>query len=262
MWTARYAGVAAIAFAAAWLGHAASAQTPDELVSRGQINVGVNLDAPPYGSINSKQEPEGFDVDVARLMGKYLGVKVNIVRVQGPTRIPYLMSNRIDFIIADLGITPARALQVMFSQPYGALDGYIYASKGRRIIDAADLKGLRIGVPRASTFDSALTPMVGNTATVMRYDDDATTIQALISGQVDAVGENEATMGQLVKLNASLDVDKKFRITQQVNGIAVRKGQFELLQWVNTFVGYTARNGELDGIYRKWLNEPLPDELK
>jgi len=80
--------------------------------------------------------------------------------------------------------------------------------------------------------------------------------------QVDAVGENEATMGQLVKLNASLDVDKKFRITQQVNGIAVRKGQFELLQWVNTFVGYTARNGELDGIYRKWLNEPLPDELK
>lgn len=254
--------IATAALAAALLVRPAVAQTPDELISRGQINVGVNLDAPPYGSVNSNHQPEGFDVDVARLMGKYMGVKVNIVRVQGPTRIPYLMSNKIDFIIADLGITPARALQVMFSRPYGALDGYIYASKSKKIASGADLKGMRIGVPRASTFDTAVTPLVGGTATVMRYDDDATTIQALISGQVDAVGENEATMGQLMKLNPSLDIDRKFRLTHQVNGIAVRKGQFELLQWVNTFVDYVARDGELDAIYRKWLNTPLPEDVR
>lgn len=47
-------------------------------------------------------------------------------------------------------------------------------------------------MPRASTFDAAVMPLVGGTATVMRRDDDATMIQALISGQVDAVAGNEA----------------------------------------------------------------------
>ena len=57
----------------------AQAQTIDEILSRGSINIGVLVDLPPYGLLNDKQQPDGYDIDVAKLMGSYLGVKVNLV---------------------------------------------------------------------------------------------------------------------------------------------------------------------------------------
>jgi polar amino acid transport system substrate-binding protein len=236
----------------------ASARTFDQIVNSGMINVGINLDAPPYGLLDARQRPEGFDVDVARLLGRYLGVKVNIVQTQGPTRIPLLLTNKIDIIVADLGITPARAKQVMFSRPYGTIDGYLIAPKGRKIKTVADLKGLSIGVPRASTFDTAITKLVGNTAKVVRFPDDATTFQAMLSGQVDAIGENESSFQHLLKLKPGLDLENKIMIGHQLDGVGVPQGEFKLLQWVNTAILYAATDGELDAITRKWLDQPLP----
>ena len=246
---------------AAWAAPAA-AQTLDDLVSQGTIRVGVNLDAPPYGSVDAAGVPQGFDVDVARLLGRYLGVRVEIVQTQGPTRIPLLLTKKIDLIVADLGITPARAKQVMFSRPYGTIDGYIIGPKERAMASAAELKGTRIGVPRASTFDVAVTALVGTTARIMRFDDDATTFQALLSGQVDAVGENSSSFAQLLKLHPDLPFERKIMIGHQLDGVGVRRGQFDVLQWLDTTIEYVSGNGELDTLYRKWLDEPLPASVK
>jgi polar amino acid transport system substrate-binding protein len=240
----------------------ASAKTLEQIVNDGTLNVGVNLDAPPYGFIDDKQVPQGFDVDVANMLGRYLGVKVNIVQTQGPTRIPLLLTNKIDIIVADLGITSARAKQVMFSKPYGTIDGYIIASKAKKIAGVADLKGLRIGVPRASTFDTAVTKLVGDTAEVVRFDDDATTFQALFSGQVDAVGENESSFQHLMKLKPGMDLENKIMIGHQLDGVGVPPGEFGLLQWLDTAIFLSASNGELEAITQKWLDEPLSPAIK
>lgn len=60
----------------------------DEILSRGTINIGVLVDLPPYGILNDKQEPDGYDIDVAKLLGTYLGVKVNLVQLTSPNRNP------------------------------------------------------------------------------------------------------------------------------------------------------------------------------
>jgi polar amino acid transport system substrate-binding protein len=62
---------AALAFTAA---RPAAAQTVDEIISRGTINIGVLVDLPPYGILNDKQEPDGYDIDVAKALARYLGV--------------------------------------------------------------------------------------------------------------------------------------------------------------------------------------------
>jgi polar amino acid transport system substrate-binding protein len=258
----RRLALAAAASILAALASPAAARSLDQIISAGAMNVGVNLDAPPYGSINAQQQPEGFDVDVANLLGRYLGVKVNIVQTQGPTRIPLLLTNKIDIIVADLGMTAARAKQVMFSRPYGTIDGYIIASKGTKAADKSDLKGLRIGVPRASTFDAAVTAMVGDTAQVVRFDDDATTFQALISGQVDAVGENESSFLHLMKQKPGLDLENKIMIGHQLDGVGVPPNEFLLLQWINTALYIASSNGELETITKKWLDEPLSPAIK
>ncbi len=236
----------------------ARAQSPDTVVSRGQINIACLVDAPPYGMLNAQQQPEGYDIDVANLIGRAFGVKVNIVAVTGPARIPYLLTGKVDAVVATMGITPERARVVMFSVPYGSIAGYILAAKDRRIETAADLKGLRIGVPRASTFDTWLTALVGRNATVARFDNDAATYQALTSRQVDALAQTGIILDAINRDDPSLQLEKKILIGRQWDGVAVRPGQFELLQFINTVLEYHANNGELGALYRKWFHEPLP----
>ena len=109
----------------------ANAQTVDEILSRGTINIGVLVDLPPYGILNDKQEPDGYDIDVAKLLGSYMGVKVNLVQLTSPNRIPFLLTNKVDLIVATFGITPERAKQVMFSIPYSAIENVVFAPEGQ-----------------------------------------------------------------------------------------------------------------------------------
>src|SRR2546423_3158662 len=88
---------------------AAQAQTVDETIKRGKVIIGVNTTTPIFGILGKDGQPEGYDPDVARLVGKYLGVPVEFVPVTAANRISFLLSNRIDMIIALFGITPERA---------------------------------------------------------------------------------------------------------------------------------------------------------
>ena len=188
-------GIAAAILAVAWLviSPAARAQTVDEIVSRGSINIGVLVDLPPYGLLNDKQEPDGYDIEVAKLIGSYMGVKVNLVTLTSPNRIPFLVTNKVDLIVATFGITPERAKQVMFSIPYSAIENVVFAAKDKQIKSLDDLKGLRVGVPRGTVQDVLLTKRFGNTVKISRFDDDPSTYQSLIAGQVDAVAETGLT---------------------------------------------------------------------
>lgn len=90
----------------------ASAQTVDEIIKRGKVIIGVNTTTPIFGLMGKDGQPEGYDPDVARLVGKYLGVPVEFVSVTGANRIPNLLSGKVDMLICLFGITPERALQV------------------------------------------------------------------------------------------------------------------------------------------------------
>jgi polar amino acid transport system substrate-binding protein len=235
------------------------AQTTDEIIKRGTINIGVLVDLPPYGLLNDKQEPDGYDIEVANLLGKYLGVKVNLVQLTSPNRIPFLMTNKVDLIVATFGITPERAKTVTFSIPYSAIDNVVFAKKDSGIKSLDDLKGKRVGVPRGTVQDVLLTAQFGNQIRLQRFDDDPSTYQALIAGQVDAIAETGLTGDQIYAANPGANVGRAFTLLRQPNGITMRKDQFNLWRWVNTFVYFVKVNGELDALYRKWFKEPLPN---
>lgn len=237
----------------------ARSQTVDEVVSRGTINIGVLIDLPPYGLLNDKQEADGYDVEVARLLAKYMGVKANLVQLTAPNRIPFLVTNKVDLIVATFGITPERAKQVMFSIPYSAIENTVYGPKDKAISKIDDLKGLRVGVPRGTVQDVILTGALGGSARMLRFDDTPSTYQALLTGQVDAMAETGFTFDGVMKQNPEANIGKKFILLRQPNGITMRANQFNLHQWVNTFVYYIKNNGELDALHRKWFGTPLPD---
>ena len=105
-------------FASVCAAQPAAQQTIDDIIKKGTIVVGVSTTTPIFGLIGKDGEPEGYDPDVARLLAKYLGVKVEFVPVTGANRIPQLLSGRVDVLICLFGITPERAQQVWYSMPY------------------------------------------------------------------------------------------------------------------------------------------------
>ena len=255
----RYAAVAMLALAVgAMAGRRVHAQTVDEIVSRGTLNIGVLTELPPYGILNDKQEPDGYDVDVAKLLGSYMGVKVNLVPLTSPNRIPFLVTNKVDLIVATFGITPERAKTVLFSIPYSAIENVVFAPKSREIKTLDDLKGLRVGVPRGTVQDVILTKRFGNAVRILRFDDDPSTYQSLIAGQVDAIAETGLTGDGIYAANPGAAIERKFTLLQQPNGITMRANQWNLHQWVNTFVYFVKNNGELNEIHEKWFKKPLP----
>ncbi len=246
-----------VALAATALPHGASAQSIDEILSKKKIQVGMLVDVPPFGLLNTEGKPEGYDADVAKLMGKYLGVEVELVPVTGPNRIPYLLTNKVDVLVAVFGITPERAKQVQFSIPYSTIEIQLLGPKKLDIKTIDQTAGKKIAVARASTQDTALTAAVPKTATIMRFDDDATAAQAFLSGQVDLLGSNNIIGTQLAEANPDMGIERKIVLRSQYNGITVRRGSTDFLQWVNTFLYFIKNNGELDAINQKWFKTPL-----
>jgi polar amino acid transport system substrate-binding protein len=238
----------------------AAAQTLDEIKKKGEVNVGLLVDFPPYGTTNAQNQPDGYDADVARLLGKDWGVKVNLVPVTGPNRIPFLLTNKVDLLIASLAITPERAKQVQFSKPYSAATIVLLGAKKDKIKGPADLKPFKIAVARASTQDIAVTQIAPQGTEIRRFDDDASAMQALISGQVDAIGCSTTVAAQINK-RAAGQFEPKFTLKQQEMAIAMRPGQDALLKAVNDFVTKETTSGELNKLYHKWLDTDLPKML-
>lgn len=236
----------------------AAAQTVESIKSAGTVKIGMLVDFPPFGIMNSNNQPDGYDADVAKLLAKELGVEVQIVPVTGPNRIPYLQSNQVDILVASLGITEERAKNVDFSQPYAGIQIGVFGAEGVAVTKPEDLSGKTIGVARASTQDTAVTKVAPQDAKIQRFDDDASAVQALLSGQVDLIGVSNVVAAQIEKA-APGRFSQKLSLSQQVQGIAVRKGSTELLGAVNQFVEKVKADGELSKIHEKWLGSPLPD---
>jgi polar amino acid transport system substrate-binding protein len=247
------AGVAATALGAA----PASAATPEEIKARGKIMVGLLTDYPPFGGTDAQQKPAGYDADVAKLMAKALGVELELVPVTGPNRIPYLLTNKVDVLIATFGITAERTKQVLFSNPYSSLTIYVLAPKQLNVKSLEDLKNVSISVARASTQDTALTGAAPKGTPIKRYDDDATALQALISGQVQAMGASNTILAQLNKDYPQLNIEPKLTMREQANGMAFRKADTALAEFANKFIADIEKNGELSAINKRWFGIEL-----
>ena len=237
----------------------ASAQTVDDIVKRGKIKIGVLIGAPPFGSVDATGTPVGYDEDVAALIGKYLGVPVEQVPLTPPARIPALEAGKVDVLIATLAPTPERAKAVMFTIPYSAFQTGIYARKSTTIKTWEDVKGMTVGVNRGSSLEREFTSREKDYNLIILYfEDDSTTMQALFSGQVQAVAEPDAQANAAIRLHKDTEMEAKFFFGMQPNSMTVRKDATDLKQWLNTTISYIKSSGELDAIARKWVGSPLP----
>jgi len=97
----------------------AHADQLDDIQHAGKITIGVFDSNPPFGYVDSQSKDlAGYDIDFAKAIAKQLGVKLELQSTNPANRIPLLVSNKVNVIVADFTITPERAQQVDFSTPY------------------------------------------------------------------------------------------------------------------------------------------------
>src|SRR5277367_3775429 len=161
--------------------------TLDKILKEKKLKVAIDVGNPPFGVLGKDGQPDGSDVAVARQMAKDMGVELEFVQVPSTGRIPALLAGRADVTIASISVTTDRAKTVMYCHPNGALSIVVFGPKSTNIKTPADLVGKRIGITRATLEEATVPKMAPSGTNIVWFDEIAATIQALTSGQVDAV---------------------------------------------------------------------------
>ena len=253
------AATRAVLLAAALLPLAATAQarTVEEAKASGKVIIGIQGDNCPWGCINATGEADGFDADMGRAFADHLGVEAEFVPLQVANRIPALTTDKVDVLFATMGMTAERAKSLQYSRPYAANQLSVLAPKEMAAATAADLAGKRVGVPRSSAQDNALTAEAPD-ASIMRFDDDAATIQALLSGQVDAVGGNQIYIQRLEEARPGV-YENKMPLTALYNGAGSRLGEADWNEALNAFLDAHMASDAYKAAYDKWMKLAPPD---
>ena len=252
----------AFLFALAWafVAPAAHAQsTLDDVIKRGTLIVGISLGTPPYGITNAQMEPDGYDVGVAKLLARELGVKLQIIDTVAANRIPSLTANKADIVISSFSITSERAKTIAFTNTVYVDQQVAVAPEATTLTKIADLKGKRVGVTRASTNDIAATKQAPEGTTIQRYDDDASTSQAMLAGQVDAIVTSRALAVAIRDRNPAMKLAVKFVVSQAPMAIGLRRGDPDMLHWLNTAIFMLWTTRELQALQEKWFGAALDD---
>lgn len=260
-YTRRTAALAALAvITTAFVTLPASAQTTDEITKKGKIAIGTLTGIPPYDTVDSSGNTDGFLVELAKQVGKALGVPVEIVPVTNASRAAALESGRVDLLIAMMTATPERARTFLMTNPYGAYQMRFVANKSMKLTDLNDLKGKRVSVPKGSTQEVAIAGFNIPGLELVRFEDDALAMQALISGQVDASAQVAAVANDVIKKQKldSLEVKAEVPLYTLYWSMAVRKDAFQFWHWLNNFIYYQEVSGAMDTLHKKWIGIPTP----
>lgn len=238
----------------------AKADTLEDIKKRGKLLVAIDLGSPPFGQVDGQMQPTGSDVESARLLAAALGVPLEIVQVTSPNRVPFLLTGKADLVMASFSVNEERKKVIDFSDAYGVIQIVVAAPKGAAIKSVDDLAGKRIGTTRGSTNDKEVTAQVKN-AEIVRYDDDATLITALVSGQVDVMASSPQVMAAVNQRRANDPFETKIVLKTNPYAVGLRKGDDKLKAAVNDWIAKDLASGKLREIYVKYNGVPLPETL-
>jgi len=215
----------------------AQAQKVADIKKAGVLKIGAQVAQVPWGFSDKGGKLTGYDIEFAEMLAKDLGVKPEFTPVTVANRTAALLTGQVDMLAAVVTILADRQKVVLFSRPYSYLETVLIGKTGSPPMKSyADLKGLRIGVPRGSVQDSSVT-QARTGATIQRFDDDAAAVQALLSGQVDLAG------------------------ARGFQGATVRPGERERVGYINDFIGRKMASGELPALYKKWIGQEMDKDL-
>jgi polar amino acid transport system substrate-binding protein len=221
--------------------------------------VGTDAAYAPFELQNEKAEIVGFTIDVVNAVAKKGGFEVKFVNTPWEGIFNALGQGDRDLLASSITITDERKQTMDFSAPYFDAVQLIAVKENSKIAKFDDLKKLKVGVQTGTTGDEVTTKLLGKTNTnVKRFESTPLALKELESGGVDAVVADNGVVIHYVANNAGAKFktvsDSSFAPEQY--GIAVKKGNTELLEKINKGVADIKADGTYDQIYAKYFGAP------
>jgi polar amino acid transport system substrate-binding protein len=249
----------AIFLSAATVG--AQAQATDllkQIEQRKVIRIAAPNDYPPFGFAGTDMKPRGIDIEVAELIAQKLNVKLELVPVTGPNRVPYLQSGRADLTISSLGKTPERAKVIDYTIAYSPFYDAVYGRTDIPVKNFDDLSNRTIAVTRGSMQDGELATLAPK-AVVRRFEDNNATLAAFLAGQTEMFATGTAVAAAVMAKNPNVKMELKVILANAPCYIGVPKGNPALVEKINDIIRTAKKDGTLDKIIQKWLGTPAGD---
>ena len=197
---------------------------------------------------------EGFNVDLANLIGERLGVEMDIVATQFSGILPGLQAGTYDFVVAPTTITEERAANVLFSEGYLNTDYMFVVANDAPEIDAIDgFAGKTIAVNKGSVYDSWARGMADEMGwTVESYGTNTDAVQAVVSGRAFANVAGNTVSAWAAQKNPNVKPSFTYT-TGRVWGMPFRKGDEELRATVESVIECMKIDGTIAELHEEWF---------
>lgn len=227
-----------------------------------KVRIGVEGAYPPFSYVQPDGQLAGFDIDIAKALCEAMGSECVLVSQDWDGIIPALLAKKYDAIIASMSITEERKQKVDFTNKYYRTPAKFIMKKGMMAEFSAEaMKGKKVGVQRATIHDKYLTDNYGNDVEIVRYGNQDEAYLDLVAGRVDMLlADSVALLDGFLKKEEGKDFqfigpdlnDRKW--FGNGAGIAIRKGEPELIEKFNTAIDTIRANGTYKQIQDKYFD--------
>lgn len=209
-----------------------SARTLQEIKDSGKIRIGVFSDKKPFGYVDEYGDYQGYDVYFANRIAEDLGVKVEYLPVDPASRVEYLVTAKVDIILANFTVTKERAEKVDFALPYMKVALGVVSPDGSLITDVEQLNGRTLIVSKGTTAETYFTENHPEVK-LLKFDQYTDAYGALLDGRGDAFSTDNTEVLAWAIENKGFTVGIESLGSLDTIAPAVQKGNKELLDWLN-----------------------------
>jgi polar amino acid transport system substrate-binding protein len=236
----------------------------EKIKQNDKIRIGVFSDKPPFGFVDSNGQNQGFDVYIAKRFAKDLlgdENKVEFVLVEAASRVEYLQSDKVDIIMANFTVTDERKQKVDFANPYMKVALGVVSPEGAPITDISQLKGKKLIVNKGTTAETYFTKNYPDIE-LLKYDQNTEAFQALKDGRGAALAHDNTLLFAWARENKGFTVGVKSLGSQDTIAPAVKKGNQELLDWVNNELTALGKENFIHEAYDATLKPAYGDSVE
>lgn len=247
--------IAGLILGSSLLGQAVAGEQLQKIKDAGVINIGLEGTYPPFSFVDENSKLTGFEVQLSEALAKELGVKVKLQATPWAGILAALESKRLDVVVNQVTISDERKKKYDFSKPYtvSGIQAVVAKKNADSIKQASDLAGKKVGMGLGTNYEQWLKDNVP-TAVVKTYDDDPTKYQDLRVGRIDAILVDRLAAFDLInKTNETLALAGD-AFSRQEAGIAVRKGEPELLEALDDALDKLRADGTLAKLSKQWFS--------
>lgn len=226
---------------------------------RGYVVVGLDDTFAPMGFRDNSGNLVGFDVDLAKEVGRRLNIEVRFQPIDWDAKVLELNSGTIDMIWNGLTITDARLEEMLFSNPYIANTQMVMVRSDSDIDLINDLSGKKVGVQISSAAEEAVTAngIFDDLGELLKYDQYNQTLLELKNGTIDAVVIDEI-MGRYVISQS----DGEYKVAsenfaEETYGVGFRLEADEIRDVINQVLSEMISDGTAAEISLQWFDEDI-----